>query len=232
MKIALLGDIHGNYRALEAVLSAASDAGADKLLITGDLIGYYFSPLKVMELLKPWEKFIVRGNHEDMLEKSRVDSEFLSQVVTRYGAGLSIAMKELSVQQLDYLCQLPAHIEVVINDCKIFLCHGSPWDGDFYVYPDASISLLERCVVDNFNIVVMGHTHYPMKKEINGTLIINPGSVGQPRNCLPGANWALFDTMNGDLKFFNESYDYWALVKECREINPELPYLSDVLVRK
>ena len=67
MKLGLLGDIHSNNLALQAVLAAASSSGVEKLLITGDLVGYYYAPLEVLEMLQPWDRHIVRGNHEDML---------------------------------------------------------------------------------------------------------------------------------------------------------------------
>lgn len=96
MKIGLLGDIHGNACALQKVLASATSLGVEKLLVTGDLVGYYFSPLKVMELLHPWDKSMVRGNHEDMFQTARNDSDFLTQVDTRYGSGLRIAIEQLS----------------------------------------------------------------------------------------------------------------------------------------
>ena len=67
MRIALLGDIHGNSFALAAVLEAARAAHVEKLLITGDFVGYYFWPREVLDMLDDWDVAAVRGNHEDML---------------------------------------------------------------------------------------------------------------------------------------------------------------------
>jgi putative phosphoesterase len=229
MKLALLGDIHGNHQALEAVLSAASNAGVEQLLVTGDLVGYYYHPARVMDLLHPWKKYIVKGNHENMLEKARLDSNYLEKVVFRYGSGLAVAIEQLSKNQLDELCYLPLCEALEIDGFKIYLCHGAPWSNEQYVYPDASDDLLARCALDNFNLIVMGHTHYPMQKKIGNTLLINPGSVGQPRNRKPGAHWAMFDTMSGCVNFYNEPYDSSSLEQECQSLNPSLPYLVDVL---
>lgn len=231
MKLALLGDIHGNHQALQAVLSAASLCGVERLLITGDLVGYYFRPLSVLGLLEPWCRHIVRGNHEDMLNRARCDPLFLAQVDVRYGYGLRCALEQLDDQQLDDLCALSSTLELEVEGCKMLLCHGSPWDADTYVYPDASSSLLERCAIQEFDLVILGHTHYPMRHTIGNTLVVNPGSVGQPRNRRPGASWAIFDTTSRVLEFRQEHYDSSALVQECRERNPELPYLADVLMR-
>ena len=63
MRIALLGDIHGNSFALAAVLGAARATRVEKLLITGDFVGYYFWPREVLDMLRDWEVEAVRGNH-------------------------------------------------------------------------------------------------------------------------------------------------------------------------
>jgi putative phosphoesterase len=232
VKLALLGDIHGNDLALQAVLSAAIAAGAEKLLVTGDLVGYYFYPLRVLELLRPWDKHIVRGNHEDMLVAARRDPAFLTQVDKRYGTGLRAAIEQLDAPQLDELCGLPHPLDLDIDGCRILLCHGASWDIDQYVYPDASPEFLKRFALPEFDLVVLGHTHYPMRHQIGQTLIANPGSVGQPRNRAPGASWAIFDTASHDLKFSTAQYDAAAMARECEYRHPELPYLSEVLLRK
>jgi putative phosphoesterase len=231
VKLALLGDIHGNDRALAAVLGAASDANVDRLLVTGDLVGYYFAPAQVLDLLSKWKCDVVSGNHEVMLAASRTDPAYLATVEARYGSGVRIAMDQLDSRQLEELCALPHRLELEIDGVRILLCHGSPWDLDYYVYPDSAPEMLTRCVSGNFDLIVMGHTHYPMLKEMGKTLLVNPGSVGQPRNRKPGACWALFDTEDRTIELRRESYDSSDLVRECQMRHPELPYLSEVLLR-
>ena len=231
MKIALLGDIHGNDAALRSVLKAALAANVDRLLITGDLVGYYFAPLQVLQLLNDWDRDIVRGNHEEMLAAARSDCAFLAKVDSRYGSGLRIAIEQLSTEQLNELCTLPHPLELEINGVRIILCHGAPWDLNQYIYPNTESDLIARCAIKKYDLVVMGHTHYPMLKNIGKTILVNPGSVGQPRNRQPGASWALFDTVNRLITFRTESYDATDLINECNMRHPELPYLSEVLNR-
>lgn len=231
MKLGLLGDIHGNAYALQVVLASAASLGVKKLLVTGDLVGYYFSPEEVLKLIRPWDKHVVRGNHEDMLKAARGDSDFMKQVEVRYGTGLRIAIEQLSEQQLDDLCGLPHPLELDIEGCRILLCHGAPWDVDLYVYPDAEQELLERCAIQEFDLVVQGHTHYPMSYQIGKTLLVNPGSVGQPRNRKPGAHWALFDTESREVDLRCEAYDASLVIAESRHRHPEIPYLAEVLER-
>jgi len=232
MRLALLGDIHANALALETVLDAAIKARVDALLVTGDLVGYYFSPKAVIDLLSPWQKYMVSGNHEKMLCRSRHDSEFLSAVGRRYGSGVEVAMAQLSIAEVDMLCSLPHPLPLVLDGRKILLCHGAPHDIDCYLYPDGDFAALDVSALNEFDLVVTGHTHYPMQRTLGEkTLVINPGSVGQPRDRRPGAHWALYDTWNGGASFYCESYDSSLLQAEARRRHPELPYLADVLAR-
>lgn len=231
MKLALMGDIHGNIQALRVVLDAVTRENIEKLLITGDLVGYYFSPLEVVELLDEWDAVIVRGNHEEMLRTARKDPNYLLTVDARYGTGLRVALQQLSREQIDRLSELKHPLDLSFEGAKILLCHGSPWDLDQYIYPNSEDEVITKCAVGNYDLVVMGHTHYPMQRMIGSTCLVNPGSVGQPRNRDPGAHWAIFDTVSRSIEFRCESYDMTDLIRECKERHPDLPYLANVLER-
>ena len=231
MRLALIGDIHGNSAALRAVLARAAVERADALLVTGDLVGYYFDPQGVLELLEPWRRHTVRGNHEDMLAAARRDRAVLESIGKSYGSGLQIALDGLEAETLDALCSLPHPLEIELDGARILLCHGAPWDNDAYVYPDADAALFARCAASGHDIVVLGHTHYPMARTVNGSLIVNPGSVGQPRNRRPGAHWALLDTKTREVDLRCEQYDRTSLTAEARRRHPDLPYLAEVLDR-
>ncbi len=230
MRIALLGDIHGNSFALAAVLEAARASRVEKLLITGDFVGYYFWPREVLDMLADWDIAAVRGNHEDMLVNALSKPTSLEKVNAAYGSGLSAAIATLTQTQLDWLCQLPHPSFFEFEGRSLLLCHGSPWDVDQYVYPDAKADLLERCAESDYDWVVMGHTHYPMVQKVGKTLLVNPGSVGQPRNRVPAAHWALLDTASQELKLMTTPYDASPVVVLAAQLHPELPYLGNVLL--
>lgn len=232
MKVGLLGDIHGNADALRAVLARARADGVEQLLVTGDLVGYYFEPAAVLELLSGWARHSVRGNHEDMLEQSMADEQAAQDIAQRYGPALRIALAQLNADQLGMLHALPASLTVELDGCHVLLCHGAPWSVDEYVYPDATDTVLHQCANVQADVVVMGHTHYPMLQRIAGKILVNPGSVGQPRDGRPGAHWAVLDTQTRAVEFRVEDYDRSALVKYCRERHPELPYLASILERR
>jgi putative phosphoesterase len=231
LKVALLGDIHANHLALAAVLAAVRKQGAERLLVTGDLVGYYFWPKEVLELLEPWDMAVVRGNHEDMLAAARKQPEILGQVDKQYGTGLRVALETLSSRQLDWLENLPHPLQIEIEGSRILICHGAPWDVGQYIYPDAEDGVMEKCAGSGHDWVVLGHTHYPMIRECGATTIVNSGSVGQPRNRKPGAHWALLDTQSRKLSFMSESYDLGLIIEMSRVRHPDIPYLSNVLQR-
>lgn len=225
MKVALLADIHGNADALAAVLSSARASGVERLLIAGDLVGYYYEPDRVFEQLAPWTCAMVRGNHEDMLDEWRAGRN-RELVLRRYGSGLDRAMQCLNAQQLDALHALPAARELEIGERRVLLCHGSPWDKDFYVYPDAPAEVRGRMFASGHDLVVFGHTHYPVVWRDGKSAAVNPGSVGQPRDGTPGACWALWNTDDNAVELRREAYDTARVVAQCRAHDPDLPRLA------
>lgn len=231
MKLGLLGDIHGNHLALKAVLDSAKSRHVDRLLIAGDLVGYYFWPKEVLDLLVSFEIEAVGGNHEEILTKARREPEFLVEVDQLYGVGIRTALETLSQSQLDWLALLPHPRKVIVGDCTILLCHGSPWNINQYIYPDAETALMRQCTSPKYDWIVLGHTHYPMELTKEKTRIVNPGSVGQPRNREPGAHWALLDTNSGSYQHLVERYDIDWVVDQTRSRQPDMSYLWDTLVR-
>jgi putative phosphoesterase len=231
MRVALLSDIHGNDQALDAVLAAVRGEHIDLLMICGDFVGYYFAPDRVMEMLRPWKKHMIRGNHEDMLARTRGNPVELERLRKVYGSGLGLALERLCPSDLDELTSLPTTASIEVEGRRIFLCHGAPWDTDTYVYPDAKKDLLNRCIVPEHDFVVMGHTHYPMVRDVGSVRLVNPGSVGQPRNRRPGASWAILDTGTREVSLRHEIYDATAICEEAKSRDPGIPYLHNVLVR-
>ncbi len=232
MKIGILGDIHGNKDALNAVLNAAETFKVQRLLITGDLVGYYPFAKDVLNSLEAWDIDIVRGNHEDMLQQSLDDRSCLKKISAKYGNGLSYAINELSSKELKYLTDLPHPLILNIDNKNISLAHGSPIDINDYLYPDSDFTSCDWIVKMDCNIFICGHTHYPMKKVVGSKILLNPGSVGQPRNKGSAAHWVLYDTSNQHFEFKTENYDTHDIIEWAKDTNPNLPYLHKVFTRK
>ena len=183
-----------------------------------------------MDMLGDWDIVAVRGNHEDMLVDVLSGSTSIEKINASYGTGLSTAIETLTPTQLDWLCRLPHPSSFEFDGMSLLLCHGSPWDVNQYVYPDAKTDLLERCAGAGYDWVVMGHSHYPMVEKVKKTVLVNPGSVGQPRNRIPAAHWALLDTASRELLLMTAPYDNSPVVALAAQRHPELPYLKNVLL--
>lgn len=231
MRLGLLGDIHGNAAALGAALAGVRREAVDYLVLTGDYVGYYYNPAQVLALLEPWPRTMVRGNHEDMLARAMLDPSSVEECNRKYGHGLEVALRELSPAQLKDLTTLPERTLLEVDGLRILVAHGSPWNPDAYLYPDAPPSSLEGFAEIDADIVVLGHTHYPMDRLVHGRTILNPGSVGQQRDRRPGAAWALLDTRDRSCSFFREPYDAAPVGDAAYRLDPGLPYLREVLFR-
>lgn len=231
MKIALLADIHGNSLALQAVLNAAKRAEVEALCIAGDFVGYYYRPNEVLEMLGDWQTYCVQGNHERMFFDALSNPEVLPNIKQKYGSGLSYATDQPGPLH-QWLQSLPVSMQIELDGLKILIAHGAPWDENAYLYPTTKSNELARVDSYGVDLLVLGHTHYKFESHTESTHIVNPGSVGQPRDGRIGAAWALYDTSARTCEFYAEPYNIHAVIDEARRIDPELPYLRDILQRK
>jgi len=231
VKIGILADIHANLPALEAVLARAETLKVEHLFILGVIVGYYYWPAECFEMIESWPHDIIGGNHEGMLSEIVEEAEKLLGIVSKYGHGIAVALSELAGDRLQRCIELPPKEHVTTAGRPVLLCHGTPNDRDEYVYPDAPITQRNLMSVADSEYVFFGHTHYPTNWQTEQSWIVHPASVGQPRNRVPGAHWALFDVVSGRVVPQREDYDLAKIVEECRRYDPDLPYLENVLKR-
>lgn len=223
MKLGILSDIHGNRVALAAVLAVARAQGISRLLCCGDFIGYGHRPAETLALLDDWVIDSCQGNHDVMIAET---------AHARYGTGVAIAAAQLTPERRAKLAALPHPHDLSIAGRAIRLCHGTPWDRDEYLYPDADPARFERAAQGGFHLVAMGHTHYPLIRRLGNTWLVNPGSVGQQRNGVPGAHWVAWDTVADTLTAMVTAYDPTEIIADSRRIDPDLPYLADIHLRQ
>lgn len=231
MKIAILSDIHGNYIALNAVLCEAKKNGINHLLILGDIVGYYYHPDKVLELLDSWSFDLIKGNHEEMLLKIIDNDLSLTKISAKYGKGHKEALEKLSNSNIQMLRNLADNKELFIDGISILMTHGSPWKKNLYIYPDADQKTLIKFDKYKYDIILFGHTHYScfFKTEIG--FAFNPGSVGQSRERGGVAHWSIFDTTNRMVQFKATKYDTRQLKNEIMRIDPDISYNLTILDR-
>jgi predicted phosphodiesterase len=218
----VISDIHGNWDALEAVLAATSGQ-YDRIVCCGDLVGYGPDPDRVVNWARSHLHMAIRGNH-DRACCGLDDLEWFNPVAQ---AASRWTMAHLTPENLEWLRELPRG--PVLLDGFI-LSHGSPLDEDEYImsFSDAAnvYDYLEA------RVTFFGHTHlqggfawerghqrsiwHPrpgepslcVRLDPDGAYLINPGSVGQPRDGDPRAAWALFEDSTLDLLLGRIAYDH------------------------
>jgi putative phosphoesterase len=189
MRIAVISDVHSNYDALQAVLSAIGDY--DALFCLGDLVGYGAQPNEVVSeirSLKP--KAIVMGNHDCAVATGEM-SGFVPHAVQ----AVEWTRKNISPENLGYIASLRAKVTCTIDGAKIALAHGSPRDPLYeYIYPDTAEFILRSLVEDSGGTtLLLGHTHVPFVRKFDSMLLGNPGGVGQPRDGDARASYAILE---------------------------------------
>jgi putative phosphoesterase len=215
MKIAIISDIHGNYDALKAVLKDIKKLKIDKIYCLGDIVNYYYEPHKCINILIKNKIKSIKGNHENILFytlKSKKKIDYYSKI---YGQSININFKKLKYKHIIFLKKLKKKLIIKIKNLKIILAHGSPWNENTYIYSGIKNKIKNSLAKYNADYIFLGHTHIPMNiKMSKKTSIINPGSVGQPRNKCNNACWAVFDTDNYQINFMETKYDKKKLIQD------------------
>lgn len=213
-KIGIISDIHSNQNALDSVLSELEASGIDTLLCAGDITGYYVRPKDVIETFKEKNIDSVMGNHDAALNNRLSFRHFNRQA----SKALNYHRKLLEPSDYRYLEQLPETYEDTIDGKHLFMVHGSPKRPfQEYVFEN---SISSYFLNDSFqyrpDIIIMGHTHVPYVKKIEDSLVINPGSVGQPRDNNPDASYAVLDINNFEADIHRCKYDIEKTMQESR----------------
>lgn len=242
MRIGILSDIHGNYEALTAVLNTMKECGVEELIISGDLIGYYYRIDLVLECLEDWKWISCMGNHELMYLKWQNGTlEDRSTIKKKYGSSFQQADYLLTEKQNILLNDLSHPVKYEINGFRFLICHGSPENINQYLYPDNNIifEVFEK-YVSEVDIIVLGHTHFPAQWQMGSLNIINPGSVGQPRSGVFNGNrsgkkaraeWVLFDSDTMIFDFRTSIYDASNVINQVEKFDPKLVFLKNVFLR-
>ena len=196
MKIGLISDIHANEPALQAVL--ADMVSVDEIVCAGDVIGYNPMPNSCVDRIQQVVSVSVQGNHDRLVENP--DRYRANQMAYE---GLKYAQNEVSDTQLKWLQDLPQ--TATFGNGDYLLVHSHPTNRDEYVYPENFEQLSSH--LDNFDGIVLGHTHIQHKTHVDDRLIVNPGSVGQPRDGNPHAAYAVLDTETNEVELHRTYYN-------------------------
>lgn len=231
MKVGIISDIHGNHYALREVLKTAKKDNVEFLLVLGDIVGYYYHPDKILDMLDEWPHELIKGNHEAILEDLKLGKIDAVKLKEKYGSGHELALEKLSEETQQYLFSLPEQRSVTLNGVTFQMNHGAPWSIDEYIYPDAASEKLESCNSKEHDFVLIGHSHYSFSFRCTDSILINSGSVGQSRQKGGVAFWTVVNTQNKSFSTMATPYDPSALLQEVSSLDPEVAYSSKILSR-
>lgn len=228
MRYLIFSDLHSNDEAFAAVLARVRRKKYDKVVVLGDFVGYGANPNKVVDRVRniKREKVMIRGNHDKVVVG--VESGDLFNSVALFAARWTD--QRLTPANRKLLQSL--RMGPVVVDGDFAICHGSPRDEDAYIFSDFDAYLNFR--ESNWKVCFFGHSHIPSvftleKSSIRVEVIrgertklvldprkrylINPGSIGQPRDRNPHAAYAIFDAAERIVFFDRVPYD----VERARE---------------
>lgn len=200
MRILVISDIHGNRAALEAVAATPHDA----VICLGDIVGYGPDPAACAQWVRQHSAWTVQGNHdraigEGVPPRCRPDFAWLADAATPW------TRAQLAPDDLVYLRGLPRWTVHLLDGMRVACVHAKPSDPLYgYLPPDREVwaGELERVIAD---LVLVGHTHLPLDVTIGQQRLINPGSVGQPKDGDPRAAFAL--VVDGEPQLRRVAYD-------------------------
>ncbi len=220
MLIGVLGDIHSNIEALKAVWQELSGKGCDKFISTGDIVGYGASPSECIDFIREKEIESVRGNHDQYTTEE--ESDWKIQPYAR--EAILWTQDKLDRKDIDWLKNLP----ISRSFSGIQWTHASLEfdDGKQWPYVLNTNSALFHFFVQTEPFCFYGHTHIPLlftlaERQISfemltsrcfpnlpdAKFLINPGSVGQPRDFDSRASAALFDLEDNSVTLLRVEYD-------------------------
>ncbi len=221
MKYFIISDIHANYSALDRVLNIIKRKAISKIIILGDLVGYGGEPNQVVSRVRTLKNaMIIRGNHDKVASGVEDGRNFNNSALK----AVLWTKRRLTSLNREFLFDLPAG-PLMIND-EFEVVHGSTTNEDDYILSDydaaKAAGLMKR------DICFFGHSHLPVIFEIKGNSVehhipkkereeyrlkpgfkylINPGSVGQPRDRNPMASCVIYDSDCGHLQIYRTAYD-------------------------
>ena len=198
MTVALLSDIHANLVALEAALADLPPVEA--IWVMGDTVGYGPDPADTLALLRERNATLIAGNHD----RAVATGEGIELFNPAARAAAELHRSWLRAEDRDLLAALPVALEPADG---YSICHGSPRDPLWEYVFDARTAAFAMAGIAAMRCCV-GHTHVPAAFRLaGGKVMINPGSVGQPRDGDPRAAYALLDVATATAEFRRVEYD-------------------------
>jgi putative phosphoesterase len=209
MRILLVADIHGNWPALLAL-----NEPHDLCLVLGDLVDYGLEPSPCIDWVRRRAHAAIRGNHDHHTAQNVTIS---GKTGYRYLAAVTapFTRQRISASERRFLADLPVTRRLTLDGVRILMVHGTPSDPlDEYGQPEATF-WADRLDGVDADLVCVGHSHVPYVLQVGSQMVVNPGSLGVPRDGDPRAAYAVID--NGRVELKRVAYNVDATIRVVRE---------------
>lgn len=245
MRILVLSDLHANLTALQSSLQAA-EGRWDHVVCLGDIVGYGPDPNEVADCVRQMGAVTIRGNHDKAVAELMATDDF--NPVAK--AAVDWTRKQLSNQNLDWLAALP---QGPLEAEGLVLVHGAFQDEDEYVFTPSQA--IEGLLDSTMQVTFYGHTHHqggfayqdsqlevlqlrPREREKHSALrieadkryLLNPGSVGQPRDGDPRAGFAIADLEHNAIEFWRVPYSIGQVQERMRTARLPEPLVNRLML--
>lgn len=241
MKYAIISDIHANLEALQAVVEDAA-SHADSFICLGDIVGYNANPIECIRIIQDLCPVTVIGNHDLAAVGLRPYDDFNPYAQE----AIDWTKEQLSPADVAYLEALPMCAPFGSHQ-NYLAAHGSPRHTDEYLFQPQRIQAnfaYMRQLEPNIHCCFVGHTHVPMIWECTSdgivlmvetthadsitldstsTYIVNPGSVGQPRNGDPASSYIILDDVAQTITYRSVHYDILAAQDKIYDARLPMP---------
>ncbi|HNY31809.1 MAG TPA: metallophosphoesterase family protein [Fibrobacteria bacterium] len=227
MRYGIYSDIHGNLEALQAVLDSMNALGVKKRICLGDLVGYCANPNECIDLIREQSDMVILGNH-DSVALGRESSENFNFYARR---AIEWTRENLTPKSMEFLQKL-SYME---NEGELCFVHASPRSPADWYYVTSLDDAVDAFSFFRQRICFVGHTHWPVIVVMEGEqsfricdtlsytlekgqrMLVNVGSVGQPRDRNPQACWAICDSDTLSVEIVRVSYDIAKAQKKMRD---------------
>lgn len=233
MKLAVLSDVHGNFRALEAVILDAKTLGVDHILFLGDLVFMGLDPQPCFDLLMANKPLVtIKGNTDALIEgikatNPKTDEEKIWRKFVRY---TDIRLKPESKSVIK---GWPIMQKGEIGNDPFIFCHGSPYSYNEAITKDVDpkSELYAKLMAEDASVILCGHTHVPADFMLGNKRIINPGAVGYSFDGDLHASYAFLDIHSNKITatIRRIEYDREIYIQEIRHASHSFKYFSSVL---
>lgn len=221
VRILIVSDLHANLEAVRGLPESY-----DELWVLGDLVNYGPNPCEVIEFVKAHASLIVRGNHDhsagyDQDPKCSPRFRRMAEETGRYTRAV------ITKDQRDFLRSLPLTAERVVEGVRFSLCHAAPPDPLYeYRAPNSPLwdAELARASAD---VLLVGHTHLPFRRQLGSRMVANPGSAGQPKHGAARSCYAVWE--DGELRLESAKYPLEETAAKIRTLPLTLEVQSELI---